>query len=688
MPYGTPVPVEERPALTREIEAKMRRLIDFRRPYDEQRSRFYRQYLGHRDPQTFPDGVTRRANTFAMIPKQHVEAIVSRVIAAYFSYDEWMEAKPVGILDTDAAEKMTLVERKLTNKGRLPQAFEDTVRTIAIYGHGGLKVDWDWGYDILNYKEIVYAQDELGQPIVDPMTGQPIPVGTRPATKPVPRNCPRYTPIDVYDLYVDPDKLTCAVVFDRTLGTLLKEIEGYKLSNPDAQEPLYYLEAIAAIQGRLAKEKNPESVIIRVAEIWDIAENTCALITVRDDDAVKWKEARASYRGANYQSFQRKVYGGPSELLWMGENQFNHKRIPIVHSGYVRLPNEVYGVGVIEPIAEMTEAMSQMINMIRDNWNIGINKRYAYDTNANIDHQALTRFNSPGGMVAIDGDPSKVLMPLPIHTPERGDYAIIQLFQGLVEATSGISDVLHQGVGEGGNNTASGISQVLGESNYRFKLFISNTMSELMLPILEMTASLIQQYLPGEIEVMITDEPEAIPKAIMVKPEELIGNFSFDLVAAGYVTNEVVKQRNLLAFANLAAQSPYVDQYQGLLELAKAFKIPNRNKILRDPQIVAQEQQQAQMQEIQMQEWMAEQEQRRQNEQIILSGAVNAHKEKQKARNAVNNKAGTRDKEGRPRSTQQEGPIPGVDIDSLMREVGQASNMGLRGLGSGAMGGS
>lgn len=680
--------------ILRAESAKMRRLIDYRRPFDSQRAEFYRQYMGHRQPQMFPDGITQRANSYAKYPWNNVETIVSRVHDAFFSYDDWFEARGVGAQDGTAAEKMTLVLKKQLKKANVISCFEDIVRTIAIYGHGGMKVDWDWGFDWVNYMEPVLAKDEIGQPILqpNPQTGQPEPIilGMQPAVKQVSRNCPRFTPIDVYDLYVDPDGLTAAVVFDRTLGQLQAEMEGFRLANPTATEELYYPEALAELVTRLEKQKDPNAVIIRLAEIWDLTSNTVSILTAKDSESIAWKERRSAYRFASYESFRRPVYAGPEILLWSGYNQFAHKRIPILHTSYVRLPNEAYGIGAVEPIAEMTEAMSQMVNMIRDNWNLGINRRYAYDINADIDHNALNRFNTPGGKVAVDGDPSRVIMPLPTHTPERGDYSIIELYRNLIEMTSGISEFYSGGTGgPGGNSTATGISAIIGESNYKFRMFIRNLEVYIMQPLLTICASMVQQYLPDDIEVALTDEAAGIPKFMQVSPEELVGNFSYDLVAANYVTNEVVRQRNLLAWGNMAAQSPYLNQFEGLKALGKAFKIPNMERLLKSEEQVAQEEQQAMQMQMQQEAAMDDREHKQRLEEILLTGAVGAQRARTQAatrggvsKSGGSGSSGTR---GRPRTKQAEGQIPGADIDSLARELG-SDGMGLRNLGTGKFG--
>src|SRR5271167_1142256 len=62
----------------------LRRMRYFRRQYDPRRAYWYRQYLGQRDQRFYPDNLTPRSNTFVTYPFSNVEAIVARVLDAYF----------------------------------------------------------------------------------------------------------------------------------------------------------------------------------------------------------------------------------------------------------------------------------------------------------------------------------------------------------------------------------------------------------------------------------------------------------------------------------------------------------------------------------------------------------------------------------------------------------------------------
>jgi hypothetical protein len=666
--------------------------VTFRRQYDQRRSTFYRQYVGQRDAQKFPDNVTNRANTFVPYPLSNVETIVSRVQDAFFSFDPWFEVDGSTAQDDPSADAMALVLLKKLQRANFVEAFESLVRNICIYGHSGIKVDWNWDFKTLVKPTAQYAMDDNKQPVINPATGQPIITGFRPQSFQVPMACPRITPIDVYDLVCDPDGGIVAHLTERTFIEMDRENQMY-LAN--SGKPLYDVEAMARIKQRIMTTcpDDWETVIVRYAEVWNEYEGTCTIITYgQDKDAMAWKDLRASFRSANYSSYKRKVYEG-NEVLWYGPNQFDHKRNPILHTSYIKLPNEIYGLGSIEIITDLSESLNKMVNMITDNWNLGINRRFAYDVNADIDHEALNQMNVPGGKVGVNGNPGEVLMPLPLFTPNAGDYSILDLYKGMIEMTSGVSDFYGKGQGSPtGNRTATGISSVINESNFRFKMFIRNLEIDVLQPLLIMCASMVQQFMTDAEEVAITKNPmgPAIPKWQMVQPEDVIGNFDFNLVAANYATSKTVRQRNLMAFAAQAQQSPYWKQGPGLREIGKVLEIHDINDLIYTDQEV--QQQQAAAKQEQQQEMLMNQvvqteskiEVAKAHASLGLGKGTGGGSTKTPSRPNPSHGTAVKDRGGRPSHMQHEGKIPGGNATSAARTEGQqmgANALGLEGMG-------
>jgi len=667
------------------------RMLTFRRQYDQRRSTFYRQYVGQRDAQKFPDNITNRANTFVPYPLSNTETIVSRVMDAFFSFAPWFEVNGSTEADDQASDAMSLVLLKKLDEAKLLDSIEALVRNIVIYGHGGIKVDWNWDYKTVVKPAAQYAVDENQEPIMNPQTGQPIITGYKSQPFKVPMACPRISAIDIYDLMCDPDDGIIAHLTERTFVEMKRENEAYTAAKGT---PLYYPDALQRIETRL-KQVAPddyESVIIRFAELWNVYEGTCTIITYGDDkEAMAWKDLRASFRATNISSYKRKIYEG-NEVLWYGPNPFDHQRNPILHTSFIKLPNELYGLGNVEIISDLTESLCKFVNMVTDNWNIGINRRFAYDVNADIDHEALNQMNVPGGKVPVNGNPNEVLFPLPMFTPNAGDYQILDLYKGMIEMTSGVSDFYAKGSGSPtGNKTATGISSVINESNFRFKMFIRNLEVDILQPLLAMCASMVQQFMSDPEEVMITKNPmgPAIPKWQSIDPSAIIGNFEFNLVAANYATSKTVRQRNLMAFMAQAAQSPYWKQGEGLRELGKVMEIRNIDELLKSDQQVQMEQQEAVQQQ---QQQMLMQEVVNTESKIEIAkahaalglgkGGGGGSGGAKKATPARHNPShGLPDKGGRPSLVQHEGTIPGAGVTSEAKLTGQQNGMNALGLG-------
>lgn len=675
----------------------LRRMLDFRRQYDQRRAGFYRQYVGQRDAQKFPDNITNRANSFVPYPLSNVETIVSRVMDAFFSFDPWFEVDGSTPGDDHAAEAMSLVLYKKLKEANLLDAFETLVRNITIYGHSGIKIDWNWDFKTLVKPTAMFAQDQAGNQILDPSTGQPIITGYKPQAFQVPMSCPKITPIDVYDLMCDPDGGIVAHVTEQTFVEMDRQNQAYTAAKG---EPLYDPAVMQKIHQHLVEScpDDYQSVIIRYAELWNVYEGTCTILTFGDDrDAMAWKDLRASFRAANLSSYKRKVYEG-NEVLWHGPNQFDHKRNPILYTSYIKLPNELYGLGSVELISDLTESLNKFVNMIADNWNLGINRRFAYDVNADIDHDALNLSNVPGGKVPVNGNPQEVIFPLPLFTPSAGDYSIIELYKGMIEQSSGVSDFYNKGEGSsGGNRTATGISSVINESNFRFKMFIRNLEIDILQPLLSMCSSMVQQFMTDNEEVMITKNPNGpqIPKWQSISPDAIIGNFAFNLVAANYATSKTVRQRNLMAFMQAAQQSPYWNQGAGIREFGKVMEIHNIDDLVyTDAQV---QEQQAEAQQKQQQEMLMQQVV--QTESKIAVAEAHAHlglggkggsgggsgKPPARPKPLPLHSGGIPDKGGRPAKVQLEGKIPGASATSASMSEGQqngANALGLEGLRS------
>src|SRR5208282_6226053 len=165
----TPADME---AIRQRVGTQLNRMLMFRRPYDPLRLRWFKEYIQVRDQRMFPDNVTPRSNTVVPYAASNVETVVSRTDDAFFSVMPFFECTARASQNPLSADAMQIILEYKLHRSKLPAYLETFTRNCAIYGHGGLKVDWDWGYDILNYAVQVPvmrpAVDQYGERVIGP----------------------------------------------------------------------------------------------------------------------------------------------------------------------------------------------------------------------------------------------------------------------------------------------------------------------------------------------------------------------------------------------------------------------------------------------------------------------------------------------------------------------------------------
>lgn len=593
------------------------RMYNWFRPYQNRYDELYRHYVGYAPPRFFPDQKTPRSNVFAPYPFANVEQVRATITEALFAPDPPFECLPRGSNDSDAALAMQKVlEIKALQEARLRRVVHEYVGGLGVYGTYGLYVGWDWDHDTIKTMqwgtitpdantppEMIGNHPETGDPLVlHPATGMPLQM-RQPQTQKVPRNRPLYENIDIYDLLIDPDGAFVARMFDKTLAQMLREQENAKA----AGQTLYTDDALARLQTHVGSRENGFKETIHIAELWDVVNSTYVLLTLEDDlTALSFKDKRFANRSASYSSYRRATANAPRLLLCPEtSNPFLHCKVPILWTNYTKLPGEPRGFGVIEPTYQMVERTNDMLRLIEDNWRMGVNQRYAINMERDIDLEGLQLANVPGGIVPVYGDPNQVMKELPTHTPTSGDYAIIPLYKQITEAASGIADFYARGVGSPvGNETATGIQSVMAQASKRLVEVVQVMEEDIIEPLLQMTASNIQQFITDDIEVRITDDQPHISKInsnfVTITPADLMGAFNFRLMGALYMENRIVQQTNALKLAEVVGMNPtlaaYAKPYESLQELYRLFRIPYPGRFLLSPEEVH-AQQQAQQQE-------------------------------------------------------------------------------------------
>jgi hypothetical protein len=526
----------------------------FKSDYENGWLEAYRQYLSASEPRYFPDGQTKRSSVFVPYAFSNVEGVVARVADIIIPNNDWFDVTGFDGKDRKDAEKMYKLLQYGFAKSFIIDKIHDFLKLWAIFGFAVAKVDWS-----RNKKKVVRFDKQVFEGVESDII--------IPEAKEVEDNFPGFEVISPFHIFIDP-AATCIDnarhVMHETELTVKQLKEG-----SEGEDPIYLPEAVAEVLADLGEYR--DSDLVRVLEYWT-DEKVCVMTLGDGGEAQDNIDEMHSYRGTS-QSGHKETKKVGQHLIREEENPFLHGRKPFVGDSYTRLPNQVYGIGVVEPNQKLQETLNVMVNMIIDNWNQGVNRRYIYSRDADIDLNDFNNFNVPGGLVGVYGDTNKAVTALPSFTPAPGDYGILDLIKSMIALSSGMDDFYARGQGSArSNRTAAGIQQVIDQMGFRFKDLIKNIEQRVLKQILDMNVVLWQQFIADNepVEVRITGQEPMVK----VTPVEIYKQFDFVPVAAQNLMNKSVKLQNIAQFSQMFGQSPFVDQYELVTSYAQLIDLP------------------------------------------------------------------------------------------------------------------
>jgi hypothetical protein len=153
------------------------------------------------------------------------------------------------------------------------------------------------------------------------------------------------------------------------------------------------------------------------------------------------------------------------------ENPYFHGELPIIHGVDYPYPNELYGMGEIEPIDRIQRAINAVLNQRLDNVQLILRNMWKVKKNAGVDLHTLV--SAPGNIITTD-DMNAIE---PIAIPDATGATFVQTMNYLTSALqngSGITDyTIGLNTGENTQNeTATGTRLIQQEANAQFKLKI------------------------------------------------------------------------------------------------------------------------------------------------------------------------------------------------------------------------
>lgn len=251
---------------------------------------------------------------------------------------------------------------------------------------------------------------------------------------------------------------------------------------------------------------------------------------------------------------------------------FWHGQKPYQVARWIALHEEMFGIGLLEPIARMSFELDSKKNQFHVATALEANPMYVASDDANVPDGQLI---ATPGLVLRAGDPDGIK---PLITPKVSDAALqaMQELKTSIRETHGVTSPLQGGQTAASKTLGQHTSEV-NEASMRILGGLQRFEKELLLPMVNQYAWNNQQFLSKAKTVNVLGAHGLkFADRYMVKPETITGKFMAYAVASERLSTQLVQTQQLI---NLLDRAPVLNQQMG----AEIVKIrPLLAKIFRE----------------------------------------------------------------------------------------------------------
>ena len=369
----------------------------------------------------------------------------------------------------EAAENMETVIRDQLTESHASRELREALLQSALYGTGIIKGPFSYDKVVNNWSIEVSEEDKED---------------IRKVYKPTTVNVPRIEFVSVWDFFPDPAANCiedCEYVIQR-----------HKLNRSQlrdlAKRPYFNHEAL-----RICLKRGPNWVDIgheelisdtdhdyaeqtrwEVLEYWGVMDAALAVEAGFELDTDKIDPL---------QEVQVNVWICNDQVLRFVVNPFEPERIPYHAFPYEKNPNEFFGIGVPENMADSTQIMNGHARMAIDNLALSGHVILDVDENSLVDGQSSDIF--PGKVFRrVGGQAGQAIFPIKIPNTTQANMEMFDKFRQLADEATGIPSYSHGSTGaQGMTRTASGMSMLMGAASLSTKTVVKNLDDYLLKPL-------------------------------------------------------------------------------------------------------------------------------------------------------------------------------------------------------------
>jgi hypothetical protein len=599
-----PADEKEQKLLAVAVQKRFQAAERARQPYEVTWLRYYKAFRSYRKMRKPGQW---KSNVWMPITFTVIETILPRVCAAIPS----AKVNPIGPEDVEAGETLEEALKWAEDKSDLYPEQVKGVLSALLYGTGVLKtgVIERFGANIVqeplleetSQQVATGEQDIDGNPlmmtqqaqtqVIDPTTGQPQMTFTR--QEYLEYRGPHAECVDIENFFPDPlgdDVQTCRWVIhrvyrDRAHMEDLFAKKVYRLPDyADAENWDRKVEGAityAAVKrlneielgGQEVDQDQPKD-LFPVLEMWRKgAKGAVEVVTVAGER-------------------------GEGVLLRAQRSPYAHNLLPFIRIVDHLVPHEFWGIGEVEPIEGIQDALNQIWNARLDNIKLTLNQMFAV---------VIDYLENPSDLIVRPGGIVRMKEGLPLNQVfdriDLGDvtgnaYTEAQELERESEKTSGVSPYQTGQDSPAYNRTATGVALISEQGNTRFSFKTKLAEATGYKTLVRMYASLLQQYVPDDLMLRIksgeaemkqqmamqmaqqqfqmmiqqgADPAMAQQQAMAMIPQidpmdgwkavtqdSIMGRFDFDIVAESSAQTESMRREQTLSLAGQMMQDPYM----------------------------------------------------------------------------------------------------------------------------------
>lgn len=238
-------------------------------------------------------------------------------------------------------------------------------------------------------------------------------------------------------------------------------------------------------------------------------------------------------------------------------NPFEHQKRPIVRGVLFPVPNEWYGMGLIEPVLPLIRELNTVRNQNIDMNNLIINRMWKVNLNADVDLETL--ISSPNGIV-LTGDMDGV-QPLPQDPIPQSPMEMSALIQADIDNTAVPKSIQGSGSAAALGRSARGAQMIIGQALEKFGMGSKLLEESVIRKCLTMCDQLNAQFLDSD-EVLqefygdlLSDPNVELP--LRLTPEEIRTQVSFKITGVSETITSEATINQLVAFTNTFKGLPF-----------------------------------------------------------------------------------------------------------------------------------